>query len=106
MRASIKMAMPLLFAAMALCWSSVSFAQRHHSSYCADQAERAARDHGTVIGGSARGATRGAVFGAVVGGKKSARRGAAIGAVAGGIKRAERKNDAYNRAYDYCMRGY
>lgn len=87
-------------------WNSVAFAQRADSGYCRDQAERASRDHGTVMGGAARGAAKGAVFGAIVGGHKSSRRGAGFGAVAGGISRGASKNNTYNRVYDDCMRGY
>lgn len=87
-------------------WHSVAFAQPADSGYCRDQAERASRDQGTVIGGAARGAAKGALFGAIVGGHKSSKRGAGFGAVAGGVRRGANKNDTYNRVYDDCMRGY
>jgi uncharacterized protein YcfJ len=96
----------LAMALAAACLSTSATAARNSSSYCAAEAERAARNQGTVLGGATRSAAKGAVFGAIVGNKKSAKRGAALGAIVGGAHRAEEKNDAYNRVYDRCMYGY
>lgn len=94
---------PLLL--MALLWSVNASAYRPSPADCAAEADRAARDNGTVMGGATHGAVKGAVFGAIVGGGESARRGAAVGAVAGGVHRGAERNDVYERVYDDCMRG-
>ncbi len=99
----------LLFAAFALVTSSVVMAQKTMSpADCAAMADRAARDHGTVMGGAARSGTKGAIFGAIVGGDdrgRAAGRGAALGALIGGTRGAAQKNQTYQRVYDDCMRG-
>lgn len=99
----------LLFAAFALVTSSVVMAQKGMSpADCAAMADRAARDHGTVMGGAARSGTKGAIFGAIVGGDdrgRAAGRGAALGALIGGTRGAAQKNQTYQRVYDDCMRG-
>jgi len=69
-------------------------------------AERAAKDAGGMGDGRiARGAARGAIVGGVLGNSKGAKRGAALGAIAGGARRARARSDAYDRAFDDCMRG-
>lgn len=96
---------PLLL--MALLWSVNASAYRPSPADCAAEADRAARDSGTMMGGAVRGAARGAVFGAIVGDRrKSTRRGAAVGALVGGVRKGARKNNVYQRVYDDCMRGY
>lgn len=98
-----------LLAAVALAACGVVTAQQKISpADCAAMADRAARDHGTVMGGAARSATKGAIFGAIVGGDdrgRTAGRGAALGAVVGGTRGAVRKNQTYEWVYDECMRG-
>ena len=72
---------------------------------CAAEADRASRNHTSVVGGAVRGAAGGAVIGAVVGGNsRGAGRGAAIGAVVGGARQGYRKNNTYQSVYDSCMR--
>ncbi len=100
----------MLFAAFALVISSAVVAQQQSLSPadCAAMADRAARDHGTVMGGAARSGTKGAIFGAIVGGDdrgRAAGRGAALGALIGGTRGAAQKNQTYQRVYDDCMRG-
>ncbi len=69
-------------------------------------AERAAKNAGGMGDGRiARGAARGAIVGGVLGRSKGAKRGAALGAIAGGARRARARSDAYDRAFDDCMRG-
>ena len=92
-------------AALSLMLCSVGMAYAMSPADCAAEADRAAREQGTVMGGAASGAVGGAVFGAIVGNKKSARRGAALGAVVGGSRNAVNKDYVYRRVYDDCMRG-
>lgn len=90
----------------AFIWATVFAAHAVSASDCAAQADRASRDHTTVVGGAARGALGGAAMGAIVGGnRRGAGRGAAMGAVVGGAVQAGRKSNTYQSVYDQCMRG-
>lgn len=107
MRLASRIRPALLIGVIAITWSSVSAAYRPSAADCAAEADRAARDSGTMLGGAARGAARGAIFGAIVGDSgKATRRGAALGAFTGGVRNQARKNDVYTRVYDDCMRRY
>jgi hypothetical protein len=95
-----------LLGVLAISCSGYALAQRMSPADCAAEADRAARDERSVLGGAARGGTKGAVFGAIVGdSRKSAKRGAALGAIVGGARASGRKNDVYQSVYDNCMRG-
>lgn len=78
--------------------------------YAKDQAQLYVPQGAGALHGAARGALGGAVFGGIVGGGRGAGRGAAAGAalgiIANGARNRADRDDAYRRAYDYCMSGY
>ena len=92
-------------AILTVMWGTAFVAHAMSPADCAAEADRASRNHTSVVGGAARGAAGGAVLGAVVGGnRRGAGRGAAVGAVVGGAVQANRKHNTYQSVYDECMR--
>ena len=98
---------PLVIAALGIALALATPVHAQSASDCAARAERAARNTTGVVGGAAVGAAGGAAVGAIVrsNSRRGARQGARIGAAVGGTTGAVRRNDAYRRTYDDCMRG-
>ncbi len=97
---------PLAIAALGIALALAMPVHAQSASDCAARAERAARNSTGVVGGAAVGAAGGAAVGAVVrsNSRRGARQGARIGAAVGATTGAVRRNDAYKRTYDDCMR--
>lgn len=85
-------------------FSDIALAQS--SRECDDYARRRSRRE---EGGAIREGMRGAVGGALIGGifgdaEAGARAGATIRGIGGGLSKRRRREEAYDRAYEECMR--
>jgi hypothetical protein len=98
---------PLVIAAAGIVLALAMPVHAQSEADCAARAERAARNTTGAVGGAVVGAAGGAAVGAIVrsDSRRGARQGARVGAVVGGTTGAVRRNDAYRRTYDDCMRG-
>jgi hypothetical protein len=70
-------------------------------SYARDYANKTTNTAGSVVGG----AVTGGVIGAIVGGGRGAAIGAGVGAVGGAAVNSASWNNAYQYAYNNCIRG-
>ena len=77
-----------------------------HAENCDEYARRRARrEEGGIVREGAWGAIGGALVGGIFGDASAgARIGATVRGVGGGLSKRRRRDDAYNRAYNECIR--